>query len=135
MAGIAEESGKLVIATKRSELEPLAELERRGGKRPFRTDPVDGEGIRELEARQRWASKRFTSRRQVWSTSLRWRHGWPAICSMTAPRSAPDSAWKPSSTRAGRIRSADQEIQARVVVNCAGLYSDLVAALAGVRSR
>ena len=34
-----------------------------------------------------------------------------------------------------RIRSADQEIQARVVVNCAGLYSDLVAALAGVRSQ
>jgi L-2-hydroxyglutarate oxidase LhgO len=33
-----------------------------------------------------------------------------------------------------RIRSGDMEIRARVVVNCAGLQSDRIASLAGVRS-
>jgi L-2-hydroxyglutarate oxidase LhgO len=33
-----------------------------------------------------------------------------------------------------RIRVADQEIRARLVINCAGLHSDRVATMAGVRS-
>ena len=51
VTGIAfEESGKLVIATKPSELEPLAELERRGRANGLSgLTRVDVDGIRELE--------------------------------------------------------------------------------------
>ena len=138
VAGIAfEESGKLVIATKPSELEPLAELERRGRANGLSgLTRVDGEGIREFEPAAVGLQALHVPEAGVVD--------FPAV----AARLARDLLDEGAHIRTefgvetiehheggARIRSADQEIQARVVVNCAGLYSDLVAALAGVRSQ
>ena len=137
MTGIAfEECGKLVIATKPSELEPLAELERRGranGLSGITRHDVDG--IRELEPEAVGLEALHVPEAGVVD--------FPAV----AARLARDLVEGDADIRTdfevegihhhgdgARIRSADHEIQARVVVNCAGLHSDRVAALAGVRS-
>ena len=138
VAGIAfEESGKLVIATKPSELEPLAELERRGRANGLSgLTRVDGEGIRELEPAAVGLQALHVPEAGVVD--------FPAVAARLADDLLDDGAHIRTEfgvetiehhEGGARIRSADQEIQARVVVNCAGLYSDLVAAVAGVRSQ
>jgi (S)-2-hydroxyglutarate dehydrogenase len=138
VTGVAfEESGKLVIATKPSELEPLAELERRG-----RANGLSGlTRLRGEEIRQ-WEPE---------ATGLEALHvpeaGVVDFLAVAA-RLARDLVQGGADLRTdfevaaishhhdgADIRSADHGIQARVVVNCAGLHSDRVASLAGVRSQ
>jgi L-2-hydroxyglutarate oxidase LhgO len=138
VTGIAfDESGKLVIATKPSELEPLAELERRGRANGLSgLTRVDSEGIRELEPAAVGLEALHVPEAGVVD--------FPAV----AARLARDLAEAGADIRnefevktidhrddGARIRSADHEIRASVVVNCAGLHSDRVAALAGVQSQ
>jgi (S)-2-hydroxyglutarate dehydrogenase len=138
VTGIAfEESGKLVIATKPSELEPLAELERRGRANGLSgLTRVDSEGIRELEPAAVGLEALHVPEAGVVD--------FPAV----AARLARDLIEAGADIRTEfevktihhqddgtRIHSADHEIRASVVVNCAGLHSDRVAALAGVRSQ
>ena len=138
VTGIAfEESGKLVIATKQSELEPLAELERRGRANGLSgLTRVDSDGIRELEPAAVGLQALHVPEAGVVD--------FPAVAAQVAR----DLTEAGADIRTGfevetihhhgygaHIRSADNEIRAAVVVNCAGLHSDRVAALAGVRSQ
>jgi L-2-hydroxyglutarate oxidase LhgO len=136
--GIAfDRSGKLVIATKPSQLEPLAELERRGianGLSGLRR--LDGAGLREIEPAAVGLEALHVPEAGVVD--------FPAV----ATRLATELAAKGAEVRTGhevtsidhdvdgaRIRVEGQEIRARLVVNCAGLQSDRVAMMAGVRSQ
>jgi L-2-hydroxyglutarate oxidase LhgO len=136
--GIAfDRSGKLVIATKPSQLEPLAELERRGianGLSGLRR--LDGAGLREIEPAAVGLEALHVPEAGVVD--------FPAV----ATRLATELAAKGAEVRTGhevtsidhdvdgaRIRVEGQEIRARLVVNCAGLQSDRVALMAGVRSQ
>ena len=132
-----EESGKLVIATKPSELEPLAELERRGMANGLSgITRLDLEGIREREPEAVGLEALHVPEAGVVD--------FPAV----AARLARDLVERGTDLRTdfeveairhhedgAHIRSANHEIQARLLVNCAGLHSDRVAALAGVRSK
>ena len=136
MTGIAfEESGKLVIASKPSELEPLAELERRGRANGLSgLTRVDSEGIRELEPAAVGLEALHVPEAGVVD--------FPAVAARLASdlvesgadiRTEFDVVTIDHHSDGTHIRSTDNEIRARVVVNCAGLHSDRVAALAGVR--
>ena len=132
-----EESGKLVIATTPSELEPLAELERRGRANGLSgLTRVDSDGIRGLEPAAVGLEALHVPEAGVVD--------FPAVAAQVAR----DLTEGGAEIRTGfevetidhhddgaHIRSADNEIRAGVVVNCAGLHSDRVAALAGVRSQ
>ena len=128
--------GKLVIATEPAELGALDELERRGtanGLTGMRR--LDLAGIREIEPA---------------ATGLQGLHV-PEAGVVDFPRVADHLAGElrrnGAEVRTGhavtaiahvadgaRIIAGDQEIRARIMVNCAGLHSDRVAALAGVKS-
>ncbi len=128
--------GKLVIATEPAELGALDELERRGtanGLTGMRR--LDLAGIREIEPA---------------ATGLQGLHvpeagvvDFPGVADHLAAELQRNGA----EVRTGhavtaidhiadgaRIMAGDQEIRARIMVNCAGLHSDRVAALAGVKS-
>ena len=128
--------GKLVIATELAELPALDELERRGtanGLTGMRR--LDLAGIREIEPA---------------ATGLQGLHvpeagvaDFPGVADHLAAELRQNGA----EVRTGhavtaidhtadgaRIIAGDQEIRARIMVNCAGLQSDRVAALAGVKS-
>ena len=136
-SGVAfERSGKLVIATRPAELEPLDELERRGlanGLAGIRR--LDLDGIHEFEP-----AATGLQALQVPEAGVA---DFPAV----AAHLAGDLAARGAAIRTGhevsgidhdgrgaRIRVGDQEIRARVLVNCAGLHSDRVAFMAGVKS-
>jgi len=138
VTGVAfEESGKLVIATKPSELEPLAELERRGKANGLSgLTRLRGEEIRQMEPEATGLEALHVPEAGVVD--------FPAV----AARLARDLVQGGADVRTdfevvaishhsdgADIRSVDHGIQARVVVNCAGLHSDRVAALAGVQSQ
>ncbi|HEU5113405.1 MAG TPA: FAD-dependent oxidoreductase, partial [Acidimicrobiia bacterium] len=132
-----EESGKLVIATKPSELEPLAELERRGTANGLSgLTRLGGQEIRQLEPEATGLEALHVPEAGVVD--------FPAVAARLAGDLVADGADLRTDFEVAAIshhpdgadiRSADNEIQARVVVNCAGLHSDRVAALAGVRSQ
>jgi L-2-hydroxyglutarate oxidase len=128
--------GKLVIATDSAELGALDELERRGranGLTGLRR--LDLAGIREIEPA---------------ATGLQGLHvpeagvvDFPGVADHLAAELQRNGA----EVRTGlevtaidheadgaRIVAGDQEVRARIMVNCAGLHSDRVAALAGVES-
>ncbi len=135
--GIAfEQSGKLVIASRESELEPLDELERRG-----RANGLVG--ITRLGAGE-------IRDHEPWAVGLEALHvpeagvvDFPAVAAHLAADLArggaeivtgyPVDAIQHIGDGAA-IRSMDREIRAKVIVNCAGLHSDRVARLAGVVS-
>jgi L-2-hydroxyglutarate oxidase LhgO len=131
-----EQLGKLVIASKPDELPALDELERRGRANGLsglaRLDP---NGIARIEPAAVGLEALHVPEAGVVD--------FPAV----AVRLAADLAGQGADIRTGnevtsidqtpggtRIHLADQEIRARVVVNCAGLHSDRVARLAGVNS-
>ena len=129
-------SGKLVIATNPAQLGPLAELERRGIANGLSgLKRLDAAGLRELEPAAVGldalhvpeagvvdfpaVAVRLAAELSEWGADLRLGHAVTAI---------------DHDGTGARIRVADQEIRARLVVNCAGLHSDRVALMAGVRS-
>jgi L-2-hydroxyglutarate oxidase LhgO len=129
-------SGKLVIATNHAQLGPLAELERRGIANGLSgLKRLDAAGLRELEPAAVGLDALHVPEAGVVD--------FPAV----AVRLAAELSERGADLRLGhavtaidhdgtgaRIRVADQEIRARLVVNCAGLHSDRVALMAGVRS-
>jgi L-2-hydroxyglutarate oxidase LhgO len=135
--GIAfDRSGKLVIATRPSQLEPLAELERRGVANGLSgITRLGPDGLRQIEPAAVGLEALHVPEAGVVD--------FPGV----AARLASELSDQGADVRTGhpvtaidhdvggaRIRVADQEIRARVVVNCAGLHSDRVARMAGVRS-
>jgi len=135
--GIAfDRSGKLVIATRPSQLEPLAELERRGIANGLSgITRLDRDGLRQVEPAAIGLEALHVPEAGVVD--------FPGV----AARLASELSDQGADIRTGhpvtaidhdvsgaRIRVVDQEIRARVVVNCAGLQSDRVARMAGVRS-
>ncbi|HSJ82323.1 MAG TPA: L-2-hydroxyglutarate oxidase [Acidimicrobiia bacterium] len=135
--GIAfSRSGKLVIATGPAQLGPLAELERRGIANGLSgLERLNAAGLRELEPAAVGLEALHVPEAGVVD--------FPAV----AVRLAAELSERGADLRFGhvvtsidhdgagaRIRVADQEIRARLVVNCAGLHSDRVALMAGVRS-
>jgi 2-hydroxyglutarate dehydrogenase/L-2-hydroxyglutarate oxidase len=135
--GIAfDRSGKLVIATRPAQLEPLAELERRGVANGLSgITRLGPDGLRQIEPAAVGLEALHVPEAGVVD--------FPGV----AARLASELSEQGADVRTGhpvtgidhdvsgaRIRVADQEIRARVVVNCAGLHSDRVARMAGVRS-
>jgi len=130
------ESGKLVIASQSSEIPALDELEQRGranGLTGIRR--LDAAGIREVEPDAIGVSAIHVPEAGVVD--------FPGVAARLAEvlvrtgseirlGSGVDSI--ALDTSGARIRAGDDEIRTRVVVNCAGLQSDRVAALAGVHT-
>lgn len=128
--------GKVVIATEESELSALDELERRGvanGLTGLRR--LDSAGIREVEPAATGLQGLhvleagvvdFPSVARHLAGELQ-RNGGEVRTGLEANRidQIPNGA---------RVIAGDQEIRARIIVNCAGLQSDRVASLAGVNS-
>jgi L-2-hydroxyglutarate oxidase LhgO len=135
--GIAfDESGKLVVATSASEIPALDELELRG-----RANGLDGltrldaKGLRVIEPEAVGLQALHVPQAGVVD--------FPAVAQRLAENLIAGGAEIRTGERVDKIelgdagaviRVADTEIRARVVVNCAGLQSDQVAALAGVHS-
>ncbi len=138
MAGIRfEQSGKLVIATEHSELGALAELERRGRANGLSGLTMLGPGdIGEIEPAAVGLQALHVPEAGIVD--------FPAVAARLASDLTEDGAQIhtghevsgiENDAGGARILAADQEIRARVLVNCAGLHSDKVAALAGVESQ
>ncbi len=130
------ESGKLVIASRPSELAALDELERRGVANGLTgLKRLDPSGMREIEPAA------------VGIAGLHVPEAGVVDFVAVADRLARGLSSRGAEILTGHpveaisidgpgtlIRSGDTEIRSRVVINCAGLHSDRVAALAGVQS-
>jgi L-2-hydroxyglutarate oxidase LhgO len=129
-------SGKLVIATNASQLGPLAELERRGIANGLSgLERLDAQGLREVEPAAVGLEALHVLEAGVVD--------FPAVAARLASelselgadiRTGQSVTGIDHDSGGARIRVADQEIRARLVINCAGLHSDRVATMAGVRS-
>ena len=135
--GVAfDRSGKLVIATNPSQLESLAELERRGIANGLSgLERLDAQGLREIEPAAVGLQALAVPEAGVVD--------FPAVAARLASELSDlgaDIRTDQAVTSiehdlsGARIRVGDQEIRARLVVNCAGLQSDRVAMMAGIRS-
>ncbi|HSJ27980.1 MAG TPA: L-2-hydroxyglutarate oxidase [Acidimicrobiia bacterium] len=133
----AARSGKLVIASRESEIPALDELERRG-----RANGLVGlrrlgpEGIREFEPEAVGVAALHVPEAGIADYPAVARHlageieGAGAAIRTDAAVTRIDHAVGGATVTAG-----DEELQARVLINCAGLHSDRVAALAGVSAK
>jgi len=130
------EPGKLVIATRASELEVLEELYRRGTENGLK-------GLRRLEAAE---IKEFEPA-AIGIAALHVPEAGVVDFPMVAQKLASTLRATGAEVLTGqrvtgisvdsseaRIQTADREISAAVAVNCAGLHTDRVAAMAGVSS-
>ncbi|HEY4607128.1 MAG TPA: L-2-hydroxyglutarate oxidase, partial [Acidimicrobiia bacterium] len=129
-------TGKLVIATTLGEVAALDELERRGlanGLTGLRR--LDAEGLRVVEPSATGIEALHVPEAGVVD--------FPAVATRLAERLISEGCEVLTGHEVEFIRhddgevtvgSAEMEITARVLVNCAGLHSDRVAALAGVQS-
>ena len=131
-----DESGKLVIATHPSEIPALDELERRGNvnglKRMRRIGP---EQIKELEPAATGIAALWVPEAGVADFPAIARHHAETL--ETAGAVIVTNAEVDSishETDGVSVTAGDRRFSARALVNCAGLHSDRVAALAGVRS-
>ena len=131
-----EECGKLVVATSSAELPRLDELERRGVANGLRgLERVGPERAREREPHVRCLAALVVPEEGIVD--------YPAVCRALA-REIVDAGGEvvtnaPVTAIAGngagwRIATPNQEWRAARFINCAGLHSDRVASLAGVRS-
>ncbi|MBT8207134.1 MAG: L-2-hydroxyglutarate oxidase [Acidimicrobiia bacterium] len=132
----ASRTGKLVIATRESELSALSELERRG-----RAAGLTGlERIGPAEIREREPHATGIAALQVPEAGVADFPGLAREMSAVLQTEGVDvrTAWSLSSITHGPSRivatNGDDAIEASVLVNCAGLHSDRVAAMAGVDS-
>lgn len=136
--GIAHHrSGKLVVATEPGQLPALEELERRGRANGLRGLRRVGPGeIGELEPEATGVAALSVPEAGV--------ADFPALASLLASKITEAGGQVLTGRRVTAITSGvdgvrlvagEEEVSARVLVNCAGLHSDRVAALAGVRPR
>lgn len=136
-AGVpARRTGKLVVAVDRSEVPALDELERRGranGLRGLRR--VGPEGIREIEPEAGGIDALVVPEAGVADFGALARH----LASEIGRKGGEVRTSRPVTairhrTDGVEVDAGDRLLSARVLVNCAGLQSDRVAALAGVRA-
>ena len=130
-----ERCGKVVVATRDDELPRLDELERRGG--PTASTGVrrlGPEELREHEPHAAGVAALFVPRDGDRRLRARWRGPTPRSSRGAAARSAPGRARRAIRRRDGRVVVATTagDVEARVLVGCAGLESDRVARLAGL---
>ena len=135
--GIAyQQSGKLVIATRETELEPLDELERRGKANGL-------VGITRLGASDIRAYEPAAIGLEALHVPEAGVVDFPAVAVHLAADLVRDGGEIVHGSPVDQIeqvvdgaliRSVDREIRAKVLINCAGLHSDRVARLAGVTS-
>ncbi len=117
--------GKLVVATKSSDLPVLDELLKRGRANGVPVESVDAQAARAIEPRAR------TIERALWSPSTATVD--PAACLAAlvsdAAREGVDLRWGEAyAGRDGRVvRTSKGKLEAGFVVNAAGLYADVVA--------
>jgi L-2-hydroxyglutarate oxidase LhgO len=131
-----QQSGKLVIATRESELEPLNELERRGTANGLA-------GITRLSSSEIQEHEPSAVGLEALHVPEAGVVDFPGVAASLAADLVREGAevitgYPVDAIEHGGdgavIRSMDREIRARVMVNCAGLHSDRVARLAGVVS-
>jgi len=133
-AGIpAKRTGKLVVATKETELGALAELERRGLANGLRLKRVDLGEMRNLEPEVAGISGLFVPEAGVVD--------FPSVAAYIADELRAsgvrlETSWQVSGIeeRAGSVAvgGGSKELKSRILINCAGLHSDRVAALSGL---
>ena len=129
-------SGKLVVATRESELEALDELERRGRANGLTgLTRLDRDGIHHFEPAARGIAALHVPEAGVADYPALGAHVAQRLVTAGA-RIATGHAVTAITHESGgvRVTAGDEEFSARVLVNCAGLQSDRVAALAGVDS-
>lgn len=134
--GIAHEvSGKVIVATDRAELDRLAELEHRGRRNGVDLERVDATGLRELEP-----FVTGVAGLHVRDAGLA---DFGAVCRALADDTEVAGGEVRLGTRVVGVRRSGSgvvvetdggEIRASWVVNCAGLYTDAVARMAGVET-
>jgi L-2-hydroxyglutarate oxidase len=129
-----EQSGKLVIATDESEIPALEELERRGRANGLRGLRRVGPGeITEFEPEATGIAGLHVPEAGVVDFPAVAEHHAKALADAGASVITGDEVTAISHTAGGvGILAGDRSFSARVLVNCAGLQSDLVAALAGI---
>ncbi len=130
------QTGKLVIATREEELPALDELERRGkGNGLSGLTRLGPDGIREIEPEAVGVAALHVPEAGVVD--------FPGVAARVAERLVAGGARVvlggevtgiTVDDQEVRIRHGEAELRARIAVNCAGLQSDRVAALAGVHS-
>jgi 2-hydroxyglutarate dehydrogenase/L-2-hydroxyglutarate oxidase len=132
-----QQSGKLVIATRESEIEPLNELERRG-----RANGLVG--ITRLSSSEIGEHEPSAVGLEALHVPEAGVVDFPAVAQHLADDLIEEGAEVLTGYSVDAIehtgdgaviRSMDREIRAKVLVNCAGLHSDRVAQLAGVVSQ
>jgi L-2-hydroxyglutarate oxidase LhgO len=132
-----QQSGKLVIATRESEIEPLNELERRG-----RANGLVG--ITRLSSSEIGEHEPSAVGLEALHVPEAGVVDFPAVAQHLADDLIEEGAEVLTGYSVDAIehtgdgaviRSMDREIRAKVLVNCAGLHSDRVARLAGVVSQ
>ncbi|MCB0004098.1 MAG: L-2-hydroxyglutarate oxidase [Anaerolineae bacterium] len=131
--GIAHElCGKVIVALDEAELGRLHDLYRRGVANGVACELVSAERLREIEPHAAGIAAIV-----VYDTGI---VDFKQVCARLAERLQAGGCQILTGVRvqgldegpgAVRVRSATVELEARVVVNCAGLYSDRVAALDG----
>jgi L-2-hydroxyglutarate oxidase len=129
-----EQSGKLVIATDESEIPALEELERRGRANGLRGLRRVGPGeITEFEPEATGIAGLHVPEAGVVDFPAVAEHHAKALADAGASVITGDEVTAISHTAGGvGILAGDRSFSARALVNCAGLQSDLVAALAGI---
>lgn len=135
--GIAyERSGKLVIATDQSELAALDELERRGNANGLRgIRRVGADEIREFEPEATGIAALHVPEAGVADFPAIAKHHAAKLRQAGAEIITDAEVAAISHTSEGvSLVAGDRHFSARIMVNCAGLHSDRVAALAGVRA-
>lgn len=127
--------GKVIVATKSEELPRLDELERRGAANGIAVRRIGPEALRELEPHARGVAALH-----IPSTGI---VDYKAVCQRLAQVLTAAGAQLFLSTPATDFRHASEgwivrsgsahEVQARFLINCAGLYSDRVARSCGAK--
>ncbi|WP_245593146.1 L-2-hydroxyglutarate oxidase [Deinococcus frigens] len=127
-----ERCGKLIVATKNSELPQLARLEERGRLNGLEIERLTPEGVREVEPHVR-----AVAGLRVRATGIA---DYAAVCMALVDELRAGGTEVRYATRVTglkrtggehRIATSKGELRARFLINCAGLHSDRIARLAG----
>ena len=130
-----ERCGKLVVATRAEELPRLDDLERRGHANGLRAVRLDAAGLREREPHARGVAGLFVPETGI----VDYRAVTRAYAREVERRGgeivtgARVTAIRPQSSSVV-VEHASGNVEARVLIACAGLQSDRIAAMAGVRT-
>jgi L-2-hydroxyglutarate oxidase len=128
-----EHCGKVIVATQRSELEPLHALRERGERNGLRVVPLDRRGLAEHEPHAEALAALFVPATGV----IDFRAVCQALaaeltsCGVRLQLGCAVNAGE-EQTSAVILRTSDGELRCRRVVNCGGLHSDEIARRSGI---